>query len=128
MSKKAREQSDIGVVPRFANINPFMRATYQEDLEGLDIVMLGVPFDLVSSFRTDARRHVAFAFLVQDVVDVHGGLDEESVLVPEICCEMIVETERGRLAELPLAPLEISPCLKRVEAAVPDLFLYDGNG
>jgi hypothetical protein len=31
MVKKAREQSDVTVVPRFANINPFMRATYQAD-------------------------------------------------------------------------------------------------
>jgi guanidinopropionase len=57
MEKKAElRQYDVNQVPRFANINPFMRATYQEDPEGLDVAMFGVPFDLGSSFRIGSRH------------------------------------------------------------------------
>ena len=54
--KKELRQYDVNQVPRFANINPFMRATYQEDPAGLDVAMFGVPFDLGSSFRTGSRH------------------------------------------------------------------------
>jgi len=56
MDKKNYQQHDVSKVPRFANLNPFMRATYQEDPAGLDIAMAGVPFDLGSSFRIGSRH------------------------------------------------------------------------
>jgi guanidinopropionase len=56
MDKKEYQQYDVSTVPRFANLNPFMRATYQEDPTGLDIAMVGVPFDLGSSFRIGSRH------------------------------------------------------------------------
>jgi len=56
MVKKYLQQHDVTRVPRFANINPFMRATYQDSPEGLDIAMVGIPFDLGSSNRTGSRH------------------------------------------------------------------------
>ena len=52
MNQPGLEQKDVNDVPRFANINPFMRASYKESPNGLDIAMFGVPFDLGSSNRT----------------------------------------------------------------------------
>ena len=56
MNLPGLEQKDVNAVPRFANINPFMRASYKESPHGLDIAMFGVPFDLGSSNRTGARH------------------------------------------------------------------------
>jgi guanidinopropionase len=50
------KQYDVNQIPRFANINPLMRATFQEDPSDLDVAMFGVPFDLGSSFRTGSRH------------------------------------------------------------------------
>jgi hypothetical protein len=36
MSEKDFRQHDVSTVPSFANLNPFMRATYQEDPGGLE--------------------------------------------------------------------------------------------
>ncbi|MDR3564059.1 MAG: agmatinase [Negativicutes bacterium] len=41
--------------PRFSEIATFMRAPYAEDLSGVDIGMIGVPFDGGTSFRPGAR-------------------------------------------------------------------------
>ena len=56
MDKKELQQYDVTRVCRFANINPFMRGTYQDSCEGLDIAMVGIPFDLGSSNRTGSRH------------------------------------------------------------------------
>ena len=36
-------------VPRFAGLSTFMRAPYQQGLEGLDIALVGVPFDFATN-------------------------------------------------------------------------------
>ncbi len=50
------QQYDVNRVPRFANVATFMRSRYVETMEGLDIAMAGIPFDLGSSFRSGARH------------------------------------------------------------------------
>ena len=42
---KYPEFSDPQVRPRYTGIPTFLRAPYQEDPEGLDIALVGVPFD-----------------------------------------------------------------------------------
>src|SRR6185503_2219659 len=48
-------QRDSGKSPRFAQPATFMRLPYQTDLAGVDIAMLGVPFDSGTSYRAGAR-------------------------------------------------------------------------
>jgi len=48
-------QRDSGKSPRFAQPATFMRLPYQTDLAGVDIAMLGVPFDSGTSYRSGAR-------------------------------------------------------------------------
>jgi agmatinase len=49
------QQLDSGKSPRFAQPATFMRLPYQTDLSGVDVAMLGVPFDSGTSYRSGAR-------------------------------------------------------------------------
>jgi len=48
-------QRDSGKSPRYAQPATFMRLPYQTDLTGVDVAMLGVPFDSGTSYRPGAR-------------------------------------------------------------------------
>ncbi len=49
------KQRNSGDSPRFAQPATFMRLPYQTDLSGVDVAMLGVPFDSGTSYRPGAR-------------------------------------------------------------------------
>jgi agmatinase len=49
------KQIDSRKSPRFAQPATFMRLPYQTDLTGVDVAMLGVPFDSGTSYRSGAR-------------------------------------------------------------------------
>ena len=49
------KQLDSGKSPRFAQPATFMRLPYQTDLQGVDVAMLGVPYDSGTSYRSGAR-------------------------------------------------------------------------
>jgi agmatinase len=48
-------QLDSGRSPRFSQPATFMRLPHQTDLSGVDVAMLGVPFDSGTSYRSGAR-------------------------------------------------------------------------
>src|SRR5712692_12112439 len=50
------EFADPMVRPRYTGIPTFMRAPYREDLTGIDIGLIGVPFDGGVTNRTGARH------------------------------------------------------------------------
>src|SRR5258708_4451128 len=50
------EFADPMVRPRYTGIPTFMRAPYREDLAGIDIGLIGVPFDGGVTNRTGARH------------------------------------------------------------------------
>jgi agmatinase len=49
------KQIDSRKSPRFAQPATFMRLPYQTDLSGVDVALLGVPFDSGTSYRSGAR-------------------------------------------------------------------------
>ena len=49
------KQLDSSKSPRFAQPATFMRLPHQTDLTGVDVAMLGVPFDSGTSYRSGAR-------------------------------------------------------------------------
>jgi agmatinase len=49
------EQRDSSKSPRFAQPATFMRLPYTTDLHGVDVALLGVPFDSGTSYRPGAR-------------------------------------------------------------------------
>jgi len=50
------EMQDPQVRPRYSGLPTFMRAPYRESVEGLDIALVGVPFDGGVTNRTGARH------------------------------------------------------------------------
>src|SRR3954464_7655604 len=48
-------QLDSGKSPRFAQPATFMRLPHQTDLAGVDVAILGVPYDSGTSYRSGAR-------------------------------------------------------------------------
>ena len=109
MVDKAPEQSDVVRVPRFANINPFMRATYQEDPSGLDVAMLGVPFDLGSSFRAGARHGPA---QVREMSRMIRQVHYPSMLEPFKACRI------ADVGDAPVNPLDLDESLASIETFV----------
>jgi agmatinase len=49
------EQRDSATSPRFAQPATFMRLPHETDLRGVDVAILGVPFDSGTSYRSGAR-------------------------------------------------------------------------
>src|ERR671920_1186559 len=49
------KQLDSGKSPRFAQPATFMRLPHQTELDGVDVAILGVPFDSGTSYRPGAR-------------------------------------------------------------------------
>ena len=52
---------DPAVVPRFADIATFMRTRRHGDFGGVDIGLVGVPFDIGLNYRSGARQGPAGA-------------------------------------------------------------------
>ena len=109
LTKKSLAQHDVTAVPRFANLNPFMRAAHVDDPEGLDIAMFGVPFDLGSSFRTGARHGPA-------------QVREMSRLIRQVHYPTMVEPfKECRIADIgdaPVHPLDIDESMRSIGAFV----------
>ena len=55
MSRPVKQPPSASTSPRFCNPGTFMRMPALQTSEGLDFVILGVPFDTGSSYRTGAR-------------------------------------------------------------------------
>jgi len=113
MKDSELDQFDVNQVPRFANINPFMRATYQESSEGLDIAMFGVPFDLGSSFRIGSRHAPA-------------QMREMSRLIKHVhypsMQEPFSECRIADIGDAPVNSLDIPASLKLIENFVKKVF------
>jgi agmatinase len=55
VSERRYRPLDAQVIPRFAGIRTYMRAPHVTDLEGVDAVVYGIPFDTATSYRTGPR-------------------------------------------------------------------------
>jgi guanidinopropionase len=84
-----------------------MRATYQEDPGGLDIAMVGVPFDLGSSFRIGSRHGPA-------------QMREMSRMIRQVHYPSMLEPfEKFRIADIgdsPVNSLDLEESLSGIEA------------
>ena len=54
-SKEIKQPASALSSPRFCNMGNFMRMQKIESLDGLDFVVVGIPFDTASSFRVGSR-------------------------------------------------------------------------
>ena len=54
-NKEVKQPASALSSPRFCNMGNFMRMQKVESLDGLDFVVVGIPFDTASSFRSGSR-------------------------------------------------------------------------
>lgn len=54
-NKEVKQPASALSSPRFCNMGNFMRMQKVENLDGLDFVVVGIPFDTASSFRVGSR-------------------------------------------------------------------------
>ena len=55
MAKPPYRPLDAQVSPRFSGLRTFMRLPYTTDLAGVNLAVVGIPFDTATSFRSGAR-------------------------------------------------------------------------
>lgn len=55
MSNNSKQPASALSSPRFCNTGTFMRIPHVTELEGLDFVIVGIPFDTASSYRSGSR-------------------------------------------------------------------------
>ncbi len=58
MRRQEFQPLDSAVIPRFAEPATFMRTPYVQSYAGLDIALVGVPFDLGSTNRAGSATQV----------------------------------------------------------------------
>ncbi len=89
---------DSAVVPRFSAIATFMRTPAVELSSGLDVALVGVPFDLGTTFRTGARQGPAqireMSRLIRQVNPTNG-------IAPFRICNV------GDVGDAPVNPLDL---------------------
>lgn len=116
MDDSKYSQRDVNQVPRFSNINPFMRATYQDTAKGLDVAMFGVPFDLGSSFRIGSRH-------------APSQMREMSRLIKQVHYPSMQEPfndyKIADIGDAPVNSLDIPESLKLIENFVSEIHSYN---
>ena|SRR5205823_1008480 len=83
MRQQEFQPLDSAVIPRFAEPATFMRTPYVQSYAGLDIALVGVPFDLGSTNRAGARHGPAqireMSRLIRRVNASSGGCQAKCV-------------------------------------------------
>ena len=105
-------QHDVALVPRFANVATFLRASQCDRPAGLDIAMFGVPFDLGSSFRSGSRHGPAqireMSRLIREVNALTGA-------APFSTCRV------ADLGDAPINALDADASLRAIEDFVTEV-------
>ena len=103
---------DSAIVPRFAQPATFMRTPYIPDAEGVDIALVGVPFDLGSSNRDGPRHGPA---QIREMSRLIRQVNPASRLAPFELCNV------ADIGDVPINPLDATGSLASIQAFFSDL-------
>ena len=96
---------DSGLVPRFAALATFMRTPAVAVAQGLDVALVGVPFDLGATFRSGARHGPAqireMSRLIRQVNPTNG-------IAPFRICNV------GDVGDAPVNPLDLMGSIDQI--------------
>src|SRR5262245_13113958 len=84
--------------PRFASIATFMRSKQRESPEGLDIALVGVPYDLGSSSRAGSRHGPA---QIRDLSRLYRQVHFVTRMAPFEVCRI------ADIGDAPIDPLDL---------------------
>ena len=91
--------------PRFASIATFMRSKHRESPQGLDIALIGVPFDLGSSSRAGSRHGPS---QIRDMSRLYRQVHFTTKIAPFEVCRI------ADLGDAPLNPLDLMASLDMI--------------
>jgi len=100
---------DARVMPRFSGVRTFARLPHRTDLAGIDVAVLGIPFDTGTSFRPGAR------FGPEAIRSASALLRPYS---PAWDVNVVEELAIVDYGDLPVAPGDTIETYRRVEAAL----------
>jgi agmatinase len=102
-------QLDSGKSPRFAQPATFMRLPHQVDLHGVDVAILGVPFDSGTSYRSGARLGPREIRAQSSLIRPYSYFQKISPF------EMLTIVDAG---DVDAPPVGIEPAFAAIEAGV----------
>jgi guanidinopropionase len=97
---------DTTKIPRFAGLSTFMRLPYFESVKGLDIALLGVPFDLGTTNRPGTRHGPR---QVREMSSFIRKMNPKSFIAPFDICNV------ADCGDAPINPMNLEDSLKRIE-------------
>ncbi len=107
MSKDPRFQPvDATVTPRFSGVATFMRTQRHDIATGIDIALVGVPFDLGVNYRTGARQAPA---AVREASRLIRRVHQTSGIAPYDLCNV------ADVGDAPVNPIDLDRSLKLIE-------------
>lgn len=103
---------DSAVVPRFAQPATFMRTPFRSDAAGLDIALVGVPFDLGSTNRAGPRHGPA---QIREMSRLIRQVNASSRIAPFDLCRV------ADVGDAPVNPLDLTDSIDKITAFYEDL-------
>ena len=103
---------DSAVTPRFAEPASFMRTPYVKSYAGLDIALVGVPFDLGSTNRAGARHGPA---QIRDMSRLIRQVNASSSIAPFDICQV------ADVGDAPQNPLNLMDSINKIRAFYEEL-------
>jgi guanidinopropionase len=106
MRQQGFQPLDSAVIPRFAEPATFMRTPYVQSYAGLDIALVGVPFDLGSTNRASARHGPA---QIREMSRLIRRVNASSAIAPFDICHV------ADVGHAPQNPLDLLDSLESRE-------------
>ena len=98
---------DSGVTPRFADVATFMRFPSTDDAAGIEVGLVGVPFDLGTTFRTGSRQGPA---QMREMSRLIRQQNASSGIAPSRICNI------ADLGDAPVNPLDLLGSIDSIAA------------
>ncbi len=107
---------DSSIVPRFAEVATFMRTPRVKSLQGVDVGLVGVPFDLGTNFRTGARHGPA---QIREMSRIIRRVNATSRIAPFRLCNV------ADLGDTPINPFDLLASVDMITRFIRDLADHD---
>ncbi len=101
-----------GIVPRFAEVATFMRTPRVTSLQGVDVGLVGVPFDLGTNFRTGARQGPA---QIREMSRIIRRVNASNRIAPFKLCSV------ADLGDTPINPFDLLGSVDMITRFISDL-------
>ena len=103
---------DSGIVPRFAEVATFMRTPRVKSPQGVDVGLVGVPFDLGTNFRTGARQGPA---QIREMSRIIRRVNASSRIAPFRLCGV------ADLGDTPINPFDLLDSVDMITRFISEL-------